>query len=333
MGGGGRSARTAGRVRPRIAITLGDPRGIGPEIAAATIGSAELRRRADWVLVGPEDVLDLSDQAEAEVSVETIGRWECGAGDRERRAGELAGAAVERAARMALDGLVDGIVTAPLSKAALSAAGYPYPGHTELLRELAGVPEVTMIMGAEETPLGGALRMAFLTGHIPLREVPNHLDVDLTVTRTRIAARALRDWWGIERPRIAFAGVNPHASEGGLLGDEEARVLEPAIERLVEDEEITIDGIHPADTVFRRALDGRVDAVVVPYHDVGLAVLKTLALERGINVTAGLPFPRTSPDHGTAFDIAGRGIADPSSMIEATRMCVRFCRAARPVTP
>ena len=331
--GSRKPARRGGSDRPRIAVTAGDPRGIGPEIAAALLRTDELRGAADWVLVGPEGVLEADEVEDAGATLVTVGRWDDAVDGAERRAGLLAGAAVERAARMALDGEVDGLVTAPLSKAALSAAGYAWPGHTELLRELSGVPEVTMIMGAEETPLGGPLRMAFLTGHVPLREVTGRLEVDLVTRRTRIAARALREWWGIGRPRVAFAGVNPHASEGGLLGDEEDRILAPALELLASDLDLEVDGIHPADTVFRRCLDGTVDAVVVPYHDVGLAVLKTIALERGINVTAGLPFPRTSPDHGTAFDIAGRGVADPSSMIEAAGMCVRFCRSVRPVAP
>lgn len=315
-----------------MAVTLGDPRGIGPEITAKALRSPTLSDSAEWVLVGPEGVLDtaaLGRDVGAPVRLDAVGRWDPQCADPERAAGEAAGRAIQRAAELALEGVVDGIVTAPLSKAALAAAGFRYPGHTEFLRDLSGVPEVTMIMTAEETPLGGPLRMAFLTGHIALSRVPSSLDEDLTVTRARIAIRALRDWWGFERPRLAFAGVNPHASEGGLMGDEEARVLEPAMRRLGEEGEATMDGIHPADTVFRRCLDGRVDAVVVPYHDVGLAVLKTVAMERGVNVTAGLPFPRTSPDHGTAFDIAGRGVADPASMIEATRLCLRFCARRR----
>ncbi len=253
-----------------------------------------------------------------------MGDWEPGAEDPERAAGEAAGRALEEAIRWAREGRVDGIVTAPLSKTALRRAGWEVPGHTELLRDRFGVSEVTMMMTAERTPLGGPLRLALLTAHLPLRDVPARLTEELVTTRTRIAARALRDWWGIDRPRLAFAGLNPHASEGGLFGDEEERVLAPAIERLADEGGIEVDGIRPADTVFRRCLEGAVDLVVVPYHDVGLAVLKTIALETGVNVTAGLPLPRTSPDHGTAMDIAGRGEADPSSMAEAVDLCVRF---------
>jgi len=227
---------------------------------------------------------------------------------------------------MALAGEVDGLVTAPIAKTALRAAGYDFPGHTEFLKERCAVPDVTMIMAAERTRLGGPLRVALLTVHVPLRSVPDLIDVELVVRRSTIAARALREWWGIDLPRLALAGVNPHASEQGLFGDEEERVLRPAAERLDAAGEVEVTGIFPADTVFRRCLDGSADAVVVPYHDVGLAVLKTIAGDAGVNVTAGLPFPRTSPDHGTALDIAGRGVADPGSMIAAVAQCVRFCR-------
>lgn len=308
---------------PRIAVTLGDPRGIGPEVVAAALDRPEVAASADFLLVGPADVA-----GGVAAAREDVGRWDPEAGDPRVRAGELAGAAVERALELAAEGRVDGLVTAPLAKDALAAAGYPWPGHTELLRDRTGTPEVTMMMTAEETPPGGALRMGLVTAHVPLREVPDLITRERVETRASIAARALRDWWGIDTPRLALAGVNPHASEGGLFGDEEERVLAPAARSLEDAGLAEIDGIHPADTVFRRCIDGRVDAVIVPYHDVGLAVLKTLALERGVNVTAGLPFPRTSPDHGTAFDIAGRGIADPTSMIEAVGLCVRFCRRA-----
>lgn len=317
--------------RPRIVVTLGDPRGIGPEVAAAALSRPEIRRSAELVAVGPEGVT-VADGVERV----TVGRWDPSAADPETEAGRLAGRAVEAAVEMAASGAADGLVTAPLSKAALAAAGWGFPGHTELLRERTGVPEVTMMMVAEATqlepPLDGPLRLALLTGHLPLRDVPAALTGERVYRRSRIAAEALRDWWGLDRPVLAFAGVNPHASEGGLFGDEEERVLAPAAGRLEAEGLARVDGVHPADTVFRRNLRGVVDAVVVPYHDVGLAVLKTVALERGVNVTAGLPFPRTSPDHGTAFDIAGQGQADPTNMVAAIAYAIRMAHGRRGTT-
>lgn len=292
-------------------------------MAAAALRDLGRPERARFVAFGQEGW-----DAPAGCELEAVGRWEPErGGDEELEAGRLAGRAIERAIQAALSGRVDGLVTGPVSKRALRAAGRDFPGHTEWLRERAGVPEVTMLMAAERTPLGGPLRIALLTGHMPLREVPDRLSVDLVVTRTRIALRALRDWWGIESPRACLAGLNPHASEGGLFGDEESRILEPAADRLyAEGWEIT--DVVPADTAFRRCIESQVDMVAAPYHDVGLAVLKTVARDTGVNVTTGLPFPRTAPDHGTAFDIAGRGVAHPGSMVEAVALCIRFCRAA-----
>jgi len=310
----------------RIGLTCGDPRGIGPEVIAGALMSlaespAAGEEAAEYVLIGPEGGFEDDVARLPGVTFDTVGRTPA----TETEAGVVSIEAVERGIALALEGGVDGLVTGPISKAAIAAAGYPYPGHTELLCERTGAADVTMIMSAETTPVGGPLRMALLTVHVPLKEAPGLLSVDLVEGKTRIAASALRNWWGIERPRLAFAGVNPHASEGGLFGDEEARVLGPAMRRLEGDSDIEIVGLYPSDSVFRRCIEGAVDLVVVPVHDVGLAVLKTLAPHDGVNVTAGLPFPRTSPDHGTAFDIAGRGIADPRSMEAAIRLCRRFC--------
>lgn len=317
-----------GRKR-RLGITLGDPRGIGPEVVAGAIALASPAAATTFVLLGPPELVPPEILARADVDIEPCGRW---SGGDDAAAGRVSVEAVERGVELALQGTLDGLVTGPISKTAVAAAGYPWPGHTELLRERCGVPDVTMIMGAEETPLGGPLRIALLTVHVSLREVPALLTPGLVERRTRIAASALRDWWGIDRPRLAVAGLNPHASENGLFGDEEARVLRPAVERLATSDGIDIEGPFPADTVFRRCLRGDFDLVVAPYHDVGLAVLKTVAPEHGINVTAGLPFPRTSPDHGTAFDIAGRGMADARSMGAAIDACLRFCASRAAAT-
>jgi len=315
--------------RPRLGITLGDPRGVGPELTAAALQDPQLLDLAEYVVIGPADW-----PAPEGIPVESVGEWPlvethtagATATEVDRAAGRISGAAIERGIELALAQRIDGLVTGPISKQAINAAGYSIPGHTEFLRDRTGVPEVTMMMTAEETPLHGPLRLALLTAHIPLREVSTRLDQQLVVTRTRIAVQALRDWWGFERPRICFAGINPHASEGGLFGDEEARTLEPAVRDVADDDSADILGIVPADTAFLRCIEGEVDLIVVPYHDVGLAVLKTVARDSGVNVTAGLPFPRTSPDHGTAFDIAGKGIADPGSTRAAIELCARFCR-------
>jgi 4-hydroxy-L-threonine phosphate dehydrogenase PdxA len=181
---------------------------------------------------------------------------------------------------------------------------------------------VGMLMCAETTRLDAPLRVLLATTHLPLRQVPEVLTSELLEEQGALLAESLSEGWGIEEPRIALCALNPHASDGGLFGDEEARVLAPALEGL-RNRGVAAEGPFPADTVFLRVLDGEFDAVVVPYHDVGMAVFKTLAFGRGVNVTLGLPFVRTSPDHGTAFDLAGTGRADPGSAVEALELAVR----------
>jgi 4-hydroxythreonine-4-phosphate dehydrogenase len=244
-------------------------------------------------------------------------------GDRNRiiRAGRIAGNAVETAVKLALSGEVDAIVTAPAHKHALHLAGFPYPGHTEWLAHLAGGFDVAMMLAAEQPPddpKAFPLRVVLVTTHVPFRDVPALLTVDRVVRTGQIVDQALRGWWGIERPRIAVCAVNPHAGESGLFGDEEERVLRPAAEKL------GAAGPLPADTVFVRAMRGEFDAVLAPYHDVGMTAIKVAAFGRAVNVTLGLPFPRTSPDHGTALDIAGTGKADPSSMRAAIELATRL---------
>ena len=241
--------------------------------------------------------------------------------------GEAAGLAIERAVELALAGEVDAVVTAPVHKPAMVAAGYP-PGHTEMLKALAGAPRVAMLMCEEGAGEGAAKRVLLATTHVPLARVPELLTTELLVSQTRLLGDALRSRWGIEVPRIALCALNPHASDDGIFGGEERDVYEPAIAALAGGP-WRVAGPVPADTVFRRAFSGEFDAVVAPYHDVGLAAFKTAAFGRGVNVTLGLPFVRTSPDHGTAFDIAGRGLADPSSMVAAVELAGRLA-AARP---
>jgi len=229
-------------------------------------------------------------------------------------AGKIAGEAVQEAVRLALAGEVDAIVTGPVHKHALHLAGFRYPGLTEFLSHLAGGVDVAMMLAA------GSLRVVLVTTHIPLKDVPAAVTTARLVACGRITQRALREWWGIIAPRLALCALNPHAGESGLFGDEDERVLAPAAHAL------GAAGPLPADTVFVRALKGEFDAVLTPYHDVGMTAVKVAGFGKGVNVTLGLPFPRVGPDHGTALDIAGRGIADPGSMRAALELAARLAR-------
>jgi 4-hydroxythreonine-4-phosphate dehydrogenase len=295
--------------RPRLAVSLGDPRGIGPEIVAAARLDPRVRAAAELHVIGPAG-LDGVD--------EPVGAWGLGRGS-EGDAGRAAGQAVDRAIALALAGEVDGIVTAPLDKHALLAGGYDFPGHTELLAARTG-RDVAMMLAATR-PTGGApnpLRVVLATTHIPLRDVPRLLTADVIVTAAEVTRAGLRDWFGIPEPRIALCAMNPHAGDGGRFGREDDELLAPAARAA------GLSGPFPADTVFVRAMRGAFDAVIAPYHDVGMTAIKVAAFGSAVNVTLGLPFPRTSPDHGTALDIAGQGIADASSMIEAVVLCAQI---------
>jgi 4-hydroxythreonine-4-phosphate dehydrogenase len=227
-------------------------------------------------------------------------------------AGQLAGRSVEQAVRLALAGSVDAIVTGPVHKHALHLAGYRYPGLTELLAHLTGGADVAMMLAT------GTLRVVLVTTHLPLRDVPREVTTERTVRIGRIAEAGLKRWWGIEHPRLALCALNPHAGDSGLFGDEDERVLRPAAEAL------GAAGPLPADTVFVRALRGEFDAVLAPYHDVGMTAIKVAGFGKGVNVTLGLPFMRVAPDHGTALDIAGTGVADAGSMRMALELAVEL---------
>jgi 4-hydroxythreonine-4-phosphate dehydrogenase len=296
--------------RPRLAVTLGDVRGIGPEIVAAAAADSRVRAAAELRLVGPS----LADLAVDE----RIGDW---SGGTEAEAGRLAGLAVDRAIDLAQRGDVDGIVTAPLDKHALLAGGYDFPGHTELLAARTGRP-VAMMLAATRPAAGmpNPLRVVLATTHVPLRDVPRLVTRDAILEAARVTRDGLRVWFGIASPRIALCALNPHAGDHGRFGREDDELLAPAAR------EAGLTGPLPADTVFVRAMRGAFDAVVAPYHDVGMTAIKVAAFGSAVNVTLGLPFPRTSPDHGTALDIAGQGIADPSSMIESILLCAEIVR-------
>ncbi|MFL5580609.1 MAG: 4-hydroxythreonine-4-phosphate dehydrogenase PdxA [Gemmatimonadaceae bacterium] len=292
-----------------LAVTLGDPRGIGPEVVAKALADDRVRAACDVVIVGPTGVgLDVE---------EPVGRWS-GRGSA-ADAGGIAGRAVERAVGLATSGRVDGIVTAPLDKAALLAGGYADPGHTEMLARLTGAT-VAMMLASER------LRVVLATTHIALRDVPSAVTADAIRTAAEVTRAGLRDWFGVAEPRIALCALNPHAGDGGRFGREDEEILAPAARAA------RIAGPFPADTVFVRAMRGAFDAVIAPYHDVGMTAIKVASFGSAVNVTLGLPFPRTSPDHGTALDIAGRGIADASSMIEAVLLAARIAEHRRAAT-
>ena len=295
--------------RPRLAVTLGDPRGIGPEIVAAARADARVRRVADLHVIGPRSFDGVD---------EGVGDWSASEGTL-AQAGRCAGLAVDRAVALAITGAVQGIVTAPLDKLALLAGGYEYPGHTELLAARTG-RDVAMMLAATRPTAGATnpLRVVLATTHVPLRDVPRLLTAEVIATAADVTRAGLRDWFGIAEPRIALCAMNPHAGDGGRFGREDDELLAPAAR------EAGLAGPFPADTVFVRAMRGAFDAVIAPYHDVGMTAIKVAAFGFAVNVTLGLPFPRTSPDHGTALDIAGQGIADASSMVEAVLLCAEI---------
>lgn len=298
----------------RLAVTAGDPRGIGPEIINKALADHRIGERSDLVVVGPTGCgLDVD---------ESVGSW-TDEGDI-ATAGRLSGRAIERAVELAAEGTVEGIVTAPIDKFALLAGGYEYPGHTEMLAALTN-SNVAMMLAARRPPTqgGNPLRVVLATTHIPLRQVHAELTQEKIVAVAGTTAEYLTRWFGIDSPRIALCALNPHAGDGGRFGDEDDQLLGPAARAA------GIHGPFAADTVFVRAMRGEFDAVIAPYHDVGMTAIKVAAFGGAVNVTLGLPFPRTSPDHGTALDIAGRGIADPGSFIEALLVCRQILARGR----
>jgi 4-hydroxythreonine-4-phosphate dehydrogenase len=322
---------------PRLLITMGDVAGIGPEIIARgwpelvrlcqpiVIGDPAWMSRALELIGAPVPVSVLANPEEAEPSAEQIPllpateanlsrlRW----GQISAESGQAAHDFLIRAIDLTLAGRADGIVTAPLHKEGLHAAGLHYPGHTEILAERCGVKDFAMLL------VVGGLGVAHVTLHMALREVFASITVENILSKARLLDRLMSRILGRPRPRIGIAALNPHASDGGLFGDEESRIIGPAV-AAARAEGLVVSGPWPADTLFGRASRGEFDAVVAMYHDQGHIALKLLGGWRAVNVTAGLPIVRTSVAHGTAHDIAGRGLADPTSLIEATRVAVRL---------
>jgi 4-hydroxythreonine-4-phosphate dehydrogenase len=286
---------------PVIAITAGDPSGIGPEIARKASVDPRVVATCRPVIYGPH-----TDEALLAFP----------AGRVAAASGQAAYEAVVRATEDALHGRVAAVVTAPLNKAALAAAGYPWKGHTDLLAHLCGTPDVAMMFWSDR------LRVILATVHIPLRDVPQAVTRGKVLDVLRLAGRTLPAF-GILAPKLGVAALNPHAGEGGLMGTEDQEALGPAVAD-ARAEGIDAHGPFPADTIFVRAVRGEFDAVVAGYHDQGLIPVKLVAFGRAVNVTLGLPIVRTSVDHGTAFDIARQGIADEGSLVEAILLAVQL---------
>jgi 4-hydroxythreonine-4-phosphate dehydrogenase len=319
-----------------VAITMGDPAGVGPEIVAKALAE---QREEHAVVVGDAAILERAVRLlEVPLDVNVIGRpgdasFDSGVidviaatdlpddlpyGALDERAGDAAYRYVRRAVELALADEVHAIATAPLNKEALHLAGHRYPGHTELLAELCDVQDYAMMLVTED------LRVVHVSTHVSLREAIERVEPKRELTVIRLADRSLRRL-GFEQPRVAVAGLNPHAGENGLFGSEDRERIAPAVDA-ARDEGIDASGPWPPDTVFMQARQGRFDVVVVQYHDQGHIPIKLLGFDTGVNVTVGLPFFRTSVDHGTAFDIAGTGKADAASMRAALRLAAELAR-------
>ncbi|MGE5208015.1 MAG: 4-hydroxythreonine-4-phosphate dehydrogenase PdxA [Alphaproteobacteria bacterium] len=296
--------RNMSRKKPRVGITLGDCAGIGPELVRIALKSDRLAKAAEYKIIGKYPA--------------------CSLGEPTPETSRAAAAALEEAVTLARRGELDAIVTGPVHKARMYEVGFRFPGQTEFFAERCGVKNFAMCLSGEK------LTVALVTGHIPLRKVPRALKQSEIVRVGGLLAAFLQPR-SKGAPRIAVAGLNPHAGESGRLGSEEIEVVAPAVEELnrsqVTDHRSLFSGPHSPDTVFHRAIEGEFDAVLCMYHDQGLIPLKVHAFHAGVNITLGLPFPRTSPDHGTAFEIAGKGIARADSMIAAINLAVELADA------
>lgn len=336
------NASHSSRRRPVLAVTLGDFNGTGPEIVLKSLRSSAVRAACTPVVIGSMDALEDAARRlgmrislrEADALPPAEGRGipvialqpfrvpRLTPGRLSKESGLYSGLAIEEAVRLCRAGIADAIVTAPVSKEAMRMAGFRFPGQTEMLLELSGGERVAMMLVA------GSFRVGLATVHHPLKDVSRHLTTARIVEKLAIIDAALRQDFGIRAPRIAVLGLNPHAGENGILGNEEKTVIRPALKAALR-RRILAEGPFPADAFFGMQAFRRYDAVLAMYHDQGLIPLKLHGFRIGVNVSAGLPIVRTSPDHGTAFDIAGKGVADPTSMIEAIALAVSIVRNRR----
>jgi 4-hydroxythreonine-4-phosphate dehydrogenase len=319
------------RASTLIGITMGDAAGIGPEVIARSLLDKKVMRSCRCVIYGDQRVFsslvhrlglelpfDLILSPEQAALGEGVSFVHCPEhpmshvhyGEMDNRLATNAVGYINRAIDDALNSRIDGMVTAPINKAALRRAGFSLDGHTGYLAEMSGVTDYAMMF------VGGGLRVVLMTVHVSLMSVPERITESAVLAKIRLTDRHLRMWFGVGEPRIAVCGLNPHAGEEGMFGEEEQERIVPAI-HAARSEGIAVSGPYPADTVFNRCRDGEFDVVIAMYHDQGLLPVKLLAFDEGVNITIGLPFVRTSPDHGTAYDIAGKGIAHPGSMTAA----------------
>ena len=331
----------ASRKRPRIAITLGDPNGIGPEVVLRCITDLRLTRYMEPLVIGSAHVLGVHaaqlgyrdarvhvayqvperDQHTDVTILDVTGgeKPDVSLGQTTAEGGRLAMKAVETAIDLCLSGEADAMVTAPISKEAIAMAGYDVPGHTEFIARRTGCEAYTMMMVADN------LRIGLVTTHIPLSSVPKAVTREAILDKIRNIGRSLQQDFGIVRPRLAVLSLNPHAGDGGVMGREELDTIRPAIEAACDEGHLAF-GPYAADGFFAVSAYRNYDAVLAMYHDQGLVPFKTLAFDSGVNYTAGLPIVRTSPDHGTAYNIAGEGKANPGSMRSAIYTAIDICR-------
>jgi 4-hydroxythreonine-4-phosphate dehydrogenase len=331
--------------KPLLAITMGDPAGIGPEIIVKALQLPKVWRLCRPLIIGSQTIMDHTAKSLGiSMTLVTVDGHESFSNPRmyrrgslpvmdpfsgstrlvrlgrvTARSGNMAVTCIHTAVRLAMAGCVPGIVTAPINKHAIHLAGHTYPGHTEMLADLTKSRESGMMI------VGGPLKILFATTHLPLRDVPKVLTPATILRAIRLAHQGLTRLFNIQKPRIGVAGLNPHAGENGLFGDEEDRLIRPAIQQ-AKKQGIACTGPHPADTLFGKAMQGAFDGIVALYHDQGLIPLKTVAFGHCVNITIGLPIIRTSVDHGTAYDIAGQGKADPTSLVEAIEMAATLAR-------
>ena len=273
-------------IKPTVIITAGDPRGIGPEVTEKSLKDPRIKTLAHFIVIETQDKTGFD--------------------------------AVQKAASILKKGNAQALITAPVNKEAINKSGIPFQGHTEYLAEFTNTKKFAMML------CGGQLKVTTVTRHVPLKKVSDILTQAKIIEAVRLTDSALKRYFGIKNPRIGICALNPHCGEGGKIGMEEQSMIIPAIKKIRRF--ITgIQGPISGDVIFYMAYNGKLDAVISMYHDQGLGPLKMVAFEKGVNITLGLPFIRTSPDHGTAYDIAGKGIANPSSMKEAIALAVRMC--------